>query len=90
MLQRMPDCTLQLEDIVSQARRESEWHYQNFDFSTNGVATVSLGDMIHYSSSPDCGTQVVRATHIVSDSYKSDLLKADHRKSKSLSWLLSP
>ena len=70
----------QLENIVTQAARESSNTMHDADFSSHDDVSVALGNLIHYSSSPDGSRQFVRVAQIVRDACDNDVLielKAD-------------
>ena len=69
----------QLENIVTQATRESSETMHDADFSSHDNLTVALGNLIHYSSSLDGNRQFVRVAQIVRDVCDDILmeLKAD-------------
>ena len=85
VLMRAASFGLQLSDIVREVESSSMHIGDNVDFSSDGVGTVALGNMVHYSSSRNGHRQIVRVVHIVSgDMYKSDALREDTDSSISL------
>ena len=70
----------QLENIVTQAARESSDTMHDADFSSHDDLAVALGNLIHYSSSADGSQQFVRVAQIVRNASDNDVLmqlKAD-------------
>jgi hypothetical protein len=65
----------QLQNIVTQAARESSKIMHDADFSSHDEVSVALGNIIHYSSSPDGSRQFVRVAQIVSDACDNDVLR---------------
>jgi hypothetical protein len=71
-------CGLELSEIVREAESSSGRIWQDIDFSSDGIWTAALGNMISYSSSRLDRRQVVRVVQVVGgDGHRSDALRED-------------
>lgn len=78
VIDRAVACGLQLSDIVREVESKSMHVAHDIDFSSDGDATVALGNVIHYASSGGGHRQFVKVVNIVSgDLHKSDALKEE-------------
>jgi hypothetical protein len=71
-------CGLQLSDIVREVESRLVDIEQDIDFSSDGVLTVALGNMIPYSSTSADHGQLIKVVHVVSgNACRSAALRED-------------